>query len=79
MNGDCFGSDPLQSPSFLLSATENILVMILDDPDRVFHTAYLFPLQMVILIAQAVLVMKLDPERVGIVVFPDHPAVFGVV
>lgn len=53
--------------------------MVLDDPDRVFHTAYLFPLQMVILIAQTVFVMKLDPERVGIVVFPDHPAVPGVV
>ncbi len=53
--------------------------MILDDPDRVFYTEYLFPLQKVILIAQTVLVMKLDPERVGIVVFPDHPAVFGVV
>lgn len=70
MNGDCFGSDPLQSPPFLLSATENILVMILDDPDRVFHIAYLLSLQMVILVAQTVLVMKLDPERGGIVVYP---------
>jgi len=52
--------------------------MLLDDPDRIPDTAYLPPLLMVVLVLQMVLVMELDPERIGIVVFPDHPAMASI-
>lgn len=76
--GDCFGSVPAQSPAFLFSAAKNVPVMLLDDPDRIPDTAYLPPLLMVVLVLQMVLVIELDPERIGIVVFPDHPAMAGI-
>ena len=52
--------------------------MFFDDPDRIPDTAYLPPLLMVVLVLQMVLVIELDPERIGIVVFPDHPAMAGI-
>ena len=52
--------------------------MFFDDPDRIPDTAHLFPLLMVVLVLQMVLVIELDPERIGIVVFPDHPAMAGI-
>ena len=52
--------------------------MFFDDPDRIPDTANLSPLLMVIFVLQMVLVIKLDPERIGIVVFPDHPAMAGI-
>ena len=52
--------------------------MLFDDPDRIPDTAYLSPLLMEVLVLQIVLVIELDPERIGIVVFPDHPAMSGI-
>ena len=52
--------------------------MLFDDPNRIPDTAYLPPLLMVVLVLQMVLVIELDPERIGIVVFPDHPAMAGI-
>lgn len=52
--------------------------MLLDDPDRIPDAAYLPPLLMVVLVLQMVLVIELDPEGIGIVVFPDHPAMAGI-
>ena len=63
---------------FLFFAAKNVPVMFLDDPDRIPDTAYLPPLLMVVLVLAMVLVIELDPERVGIVVFPDHPAMAGI-
>ena len=64
-------------PGFFFAA-KNVPVMLLDDPDRIPDTAYLPPLLMVVLVLQMVLVIELDPERIGIVVFPDHPAMAGI-
>ena len=52
--------------------------MLIDDPDCIPDTVYLPPLLMVVLVLQAMLVIELDPERIGIVVFPDHPAMAGI-
>ena len=68
----------MQSPAFLFFAVKNIPVMLFDDPDRIPDTAYLSPLLMEVLVLQIVLVIELDPERIGIVVFPDHPAMSGI-
>ena len=43
--------------------------MLFDDPDRIPDTAYLSPLLMEVLVLQIVLVIELDPERIGVVVF----------
>ena len=76
--GDCFGSVPVQPPAFLFFAVKNVPVMLFDDPDRIPDTAYLPPLLMVVFVLQMVFVIELDPERIGIVVFPDHPAMAGI-
>ena len=65
-------------PAFLFFAAKDVPVMLLDDPYRIPDTAYLLPLLMVVLVLQMVLVIELDPERIGIVVFPDHPAMAGI-
>lgn len=46
--------------------------MILDDPDRFLHRADVSVLHMVIVMG-LMLMMKLDSERLRIIVFSDHP------
>lgn len=55
-----------------MQQVQDVLVMILDDPDCFLHRADIPVLRMVI-VMNLMFMMKLDPERFRIIVLSDHP------